>query len=158
MSVSPILPQPRPTPGEDERLAVVYVLREHVNGRSIHAEPLHNAAERDLTAIYAQNRLIAYPDIRDRFEQRQLADADAQRKNRAWALAALDAIYSGRPVPGRRRPRFEQCLRTLVDGGQRGATRKEVCRRYGVDGGKVSGALSTLHAAGICFPLVGVKR
>lgn len=149
---------PPAVPGEVERKAEVYVLRDHLQGRPYRLAPTRNAADRDLEEIYFFDHLANYPDVRTRYEARAALEAERRRTNRAWALDAIDALYRGAPVPGRQRPRFVQVLRLLITAGPAGVTRKEVCRTYGVDGGKVSGALTTLHEAGVCFPLQGVKR
>lgn len=141
-----------------ERDAIVYVLRDHLQGRPYYPTPRRNAAEMDLEEIYLQDRLALYPQVRDRFEERQMRQAAARRTNKTWALDAIDALYRGVPIPGRIRLRYTQVLQTLVDAGPAGANRKEICRRYGIDGGRVSAAMTNLHDAGVIFPLQGVKR
>lgn len=141
-----------------EREAVVYVLHEHIAGRPFNAEPLKNAAARDLDEIYAADGLTAYPVIRDRYESRALAEGERKRTNRRWADATVDAIYAGAPVPGRMRLRAEQVLHALVAAGPMGQTRKEICTLYRIDGGRVSAAMTLLHECGAIVSLVGVKR
>lgn len=143
---------------EYERRAVVYVLVDHINGRLFDPTPKHNAAEVDLRDAYAQDRLAPYPDIRDHYEMRQMHDDERRRSDRAWARDALDAIYSGGIVPGRPRPTMEQVLRMLVAEGPYGANRKEICQAFNRDGGRVSGALTMLHDAGVIVSLPEVKR
>lgn len=150
--------QPVGAGASNERDAIVYVLKSHINNRPFHEAPIKNAAARDLDAIYAADKLVHYPVERDNYESRQLKDEDRKRTNRAWAEDAIDAIYSGKPIPGKSHQRWEQILTALVAAGPMGQTRPEICRLYRVDGGRVSGALTTLHEAGVIFSLIGVKR
>jgi predicted transcriptional regulator len=71
---------------------------------------------------------------------------------------ALDALYQGNPVPGAKHLQRERVLDMLRIAGPEGATRKEICRAYGVDGGKISAALTMLHECGVIYPLMGVRR
>jgi len=141
-----------------EREAIVYVLADHVNSRPFIAQPRRNAAELDLEEAFGIDRIAPYPDIQDRFLMRQSERAKRIRSNRAWSLDALDAIYAGTPIPGNKRDRWEDVLRSLVLAGPVGRNRKEICMQYTVDGGRVSAAMTFLHEAGIIFPLEGVKR
>jgi hypothetical protein len=157
MTVTPT-PQPVPRKKRDERKAIVYVLKEHLNGRDFNEHPNKNASAWDLDEIYAQDRLVNYPVVRDRYEWRLLAEQTRKASNYAWAQIALDALYAGRPIPGLPRDRYEQVLTQLVIAGPDGRTRPEICRRYGIDGGRVSAALTYLHEAGVIFSLPGVLR
>ena len=160
----PLPPLPPPSgamshPGSNERKAEIYVLREHINGRPYHDAPNPNAAHKDLAAIYAVDRLAAYPVIKDNFEHRELKRNKRIRDNKAWASLAIDAIIHGTPIPTAanskvKRERAVLILKTLLVAGPLGATRKEICSDHGIDGGKVSGALSLLHEAAVIARLV----
>jgi len=157
MTVPPV-PATPPRPKRKERPAIVYVLREHINNRPFNLTPLKNAAARDLDEIYAADRLVNYPVVRDRYMWRDLREQASRASNYAWAQMALDALYAGKPIPGLPRDRYEQVLTRLVVNGQHGATRIEICQHYRIDGGRVSGALTQLHSAGVIFSLPGVLR
>lgn len=144
------------SPGERE--AIVYVLHEFINGRPFNAGPLKNLAARELDEIYAIDKLANYPAIRDAYESRDLAEQDRIRTNRPWADLAVDALHAGKPIPGKPKVRAEQVLTVLVKAGTVGATRKEICAVYNIDGGRVSGAMTLLHECGAIVSLEGVKR
>lgn len=141
-----------------ERDAIVYVLAEFINNRPYNPKPLKNQAARELDEIYAIDGLAAYPAIRDAYESRALAEKERIRTNRPWADAAVDAIYAGKPIPGKPKVRAEQVLTALVAAGPRGQTRKEICALYRIDGGRVSAAMTLLHECGAIVSLPGEKR
>ncbi len=154
MTVPPVAPRPK----RKERLAIVYVLQEHLAGRDFNPHPNKNAAAVDLDEIYLLDGLVNYPVVRDRYMWRDLATQVRKASNYTCAQMALDALYAGKPIPGTPRDRYEQVLTRLVVNGQHGATRIEICQHYRIDGGRVSAALSQLHEAGVIFSLPGVLR
>jgi hypothetical protein len=145
-------------PGQDEKKAIVYVWRAYINDREIEPKPKRNAAETDLAAMYAIDHLDSYPGMRERFERREKARAKTRDKSRIWATKEIDHILYDGIAPLPRRPRYTQVLRALLAARANGMNRKEICRLYGIDGGRISGAMTMLHDAGIIFPLTGVLR
>jgi hypothetical protein len=157
MSVPPIGPAPA-RKKRKERVSIVYVLREHIAGRTFNPHPNKNAAAVDLDAIYEEDGLVNYPVVRDRYMWRDLAKQNRMASNYAWGQMALDALYAGKPIPGIPRDRYEQVLTQLWIAGARGMTRPEICFKYRIDGGRVSAALTYLHEAGVIVSLPGVLR
>lgn len=147
-----------PVSGKIDPTGVVYVLDRHVDGRPVVAKPYTNAERPDTDFFYAQGVYDAHPALKGAYEDRRAKERAKVEKVRVWARAALAAADAGKPPPVHSRPVLFDALGLLYRAGPTGMTRPEICRRLERDGGKVSGVLTDLHAAGIIFPLDGVRR
>ena len=141
-----------------DRKGAVYVFYRHIGGRHVLAEPYTNAERPDTDFFYDEGIYDAYPDRKEHLERRRAVERRRTAAVQSWAYAALDALDDGFPLPYTRREVLAEVFTFVADAGPNGATRQEICRRFGRDGGKVSAAMTDLHAAKIIYPLEGVRR
>jgi hypothetical protein len=147
-----------PVSGKTDKTAAVYVMGRHLRDRPYLKTPHTNAERPDTDFFYDAGIYDAYPSMREAYEARRKIEERSTRKIRDWGLRAVDAMDRGAPMPDTKREVLMDVLWAIYNAGVTGATRPEICRKYGRDGGKVSAAMTDLHAAGIIFPLEGVRR
>lgn len=148
-----------PISGKTDPMGDVYVLNRYVKGRPFKRTPGTNAERPDTDFFYDEGVYDAYPDRKLHYEERRDKERRDSANLSAWATRALAALDAGRAAPTRtRRPVLPEVLTALYKAGPAGFTRPELCRRLGRDGGKVSACMTDLHAAGIIYPLEGVRR
>jgi hypothetical protein len=147
-----------PVSGKTDPTGAVYVLDRFVGGRAVLPKPYTNAERPDTDMFYAHGVYDHYPIQKKAYEDRRKKEEHKVAKVRTWARAALAAVDSGQIPPPTDRPALVEVLREIYRAGSKGITRPEVCRVLDRDGGKVSGVMTDLHAAGIIFPLEGKRR
>jgi hypothetical protein len=147
-----------PLATREEQTGMVYVLDRYIRGRDVVQIPSTNAERPDTDLFYEEGMYNEYPERKKHYEDRRRRERMKINRVQDWAVAALDALDQGKPLPFTRRAVLEEVLTALWRAGFHGITRPEMCRLLNRDGGKVSGVMTDLHAAKIIFPLMGVRR
>jgi hypothetical protein len=147
-----------PISGLTDPTGAVYVLKRNTNSRAYLMSPSTNAERPDTDFFYDAGIYDAYPSMREGYEARRAKERRKVSQVQDWATRALNALDMGHPVPPNKREALEIVLKAIYDVGTYGMTRAEICRTFNRDGGKISGAMTDLHSAGIIFPLDGVRR
>lgn len=147
-----------PVSGKTDPKGDVYVFFRHINSRPVRHEPYTNAERPDTDFFYDEGIYDAYPDRKEHLERRRAVERRKTVAVQTWAFAAVDAMDAGDPLPPTRREILVEVFDLLYRIGPRGLTRAEICAMIHRDGGKVSGAMTDLHAAKIIYPLEGVRR
>lgn len=147
-----------PVSGKTDETAAVYVLNRHVQGRPVVRTPTTNAERPDTDFFYAEGVYDAYPVRKALLEARRASEARKTARVQDWAITALDTLDAGGTMPPTKRAVLAEVLLLIYQIGPSGITRPEICRMLHRDGGKVSGAMTDLHAARIIYPLEGIRR
>lgn len=147
-----------PLSGQDDTKGDVYVLRRFRIGRPYKPKPGVNADRIDTDMFYNDGVYDEYPLSKERYENRRRRERMKIARVNNWAWEALKALDDERPMPPTTRLVLPEVLQAFYAIGTSGLTRPEICRMLNRDGGKVSGCMTDLHAAGIIFPLEGVRR
>jgi hypothetical protein len=147
-----------PLSQQNDTVGDVYVLSRYVNDRPVKPVPTTNAERPDTDFFYEEGYYNEFPNRKRRYEKRRSDERRKINNVQDWAVRAIDAIDEGKPMPPTTRLALAEVLLMVVDAGFNGITRPEICRRPDLDGGKVSGVMTDLHAGKIIFPLEGVRR
>lgn len=147
-----------PIGGKTDTKGDVYVLDRYIQGRPVKTRPTTNAERPDTDYFYDHGIYDKFPVRKAAYEDRRKSEKRDAERAREWARRALAAADAGESPPPTKRLALSDVLRLLYRAGPNGLTRQEICQHLGRDGGKVSGVMTDLHAAGIIFPLDGVRR
>lgn len=147
-----------PLDTREETTGAVYVLKQHIGNRAFVKRPYTNAERHDTDYFYTEGVYDRYPLMKKQYEKRRQVEQHKADLLRTWATKAIEALQFENPMPATSREVLPDVLKMMWESRNQGCTRPEICRWLNRDGGKVSGVLTDLHAAGIIFPLDGVRR